>query len=78
MTFQNLEVVHVVAKWISNAVLAKGNDLPCTYSADLKHFKDIATQGGVGHHGRKTLGIDGPYFTQACQLGHYPRHFLGF
>ncbi len=76
MAFQNLEVVHVVAM-DQQRCIGKGNDLPWHISADLKHFKAI-TQGGVVIMGRKTLGIDGTYFTQTCQLGHYSRHFLGF
>ena len=53
MTFQNLEVVHVVAM-DQNHCIGKGNDLPWHISADLKHFKEI-TQGGVVVMGRKTL-----------------------
>lgn len=53
MSFQNLEVVHVVAMDQKHCI-GKGNDLPWHISADLKHFKDI-TQGGVVVMGRKTL-----------------------
>lgn len=53
MTFQNLEVVHVVAM-DQNHCIGKGNNLPWHISADLKHFKEI-TQGGVVVMGRKTL-----------------------
>lgn len=53
MSFQNLEVVHVVAMDQKHCI-GKGNDLPWHISADLKHFKDI-TQGGVVIMGRKTL-----------------------
>lgn len=53
MTFQNLEVVHVVAM-DSRRCIGKNNDLPWHISADLKHFKEI-TQGGVVIMGRKTL-----------------------
>lgn len=53
MSFQNLEVVHVVAMDQKHCI-GKGNDLPWHISADLKHFKDI-TQGGVVLMGRKTL-----------------------
>ena len=53
MTFQNLEVVHVVAM-DQQRCIGKGNDLPWHISADLKHFKEI-TQGGVVVMGRKTL-----------------------
>ncbi|ENU18379.1 hypothetical protein F994_03193 [Acinetobacter bohemicus ANC 3994] len=53
MTFQNLEVVHVVAM-DQQRCIGKANDLPWHISADLKHFKAI-TQGGVVVMGRKTL-----------------------
>lgn len=53
MTFQNLQVVHVVAM-DQQRCIGKGNDLPWHISADLKHFKHI-TQGGVVIMGRKTL-----------------------
>lgn len=53
MSFQNLEVVHVVAMDQQHCI-GKGNDLPWHISADLKHFKEI-TQGGVVVMGRKTL-----------------------
>lgn len=53
MTFQNLEVVHVVAM-DQQLCIGKNNDLPWHISADLKHFKEI-TQGGVVVMGRKTL-----------------------
>ncbi|WP_151980398.1 dihydrofolate reductase [Acinetobacter guerrae] len=53
MTFQNLEVVHVVAM-DQQQCIGKGNALPWHISADLKHFKEI-TQGGVVIMGRKTL-----------------------
>ena len=53
MTFQNLEIVHVVAM-DSRRCIGKNNDLPWHISADLKHFKEI-TQGGVVIMGRKTL-----------------------
>lgn len=53
MSFQNLEVVHVVAMDQKHCI-GKGNDLPWYISADLKHFKEI-TQGGVVVMGRKTL-----------------------
>jgi dihydrofolate reductase len=53
MTFQNLEVVHVVAM-NQQRCIGKNNDLPWHISADLKHFKEI-TQGGVVVMGRKTL-----------------------
>ena len=53
MSFQNLEVVHVVAM-DQKYCIGKGNDLPWHISADLKHFKEI-TQGGVVLMGRKTL-----------------------
>ena len=53
MTFQNLEVVHVVAM-DQQRCIGKDNDLPWHISADLKHFKEI-TQGGVVVMGRKTL-----------------------
>lgn len=53
MTFQNLEIVHVVAM-DQQRCIGKNNDLPWHISADLKHFKEI-TQGGVVVMGRKTL-----------------------
>jgi dihydrofolate reductase len=53
MTFQNLEIVHVVAM-DQQRCIGKDNDLPWHISADLKHFKEI-TQGGVVVMGRKTL-----------------------
>ncbi len=53
MSYQNLEVVHVVAMDQKHCI-GKGNDLPWHISADLKHFKEI-TQGGVVVMGRKTL-----------------------
>jgi len=53
MSFQDLEVVHVVAM-DQQRCIGKGNDLPWHISADLKHFKEI-TQGGVVVMGRKTL-----------------------
>lgn len=53
MTFQNLEVVHVVAMDQAHCI-GKGNALPWHISADLQHFKAI-TQGGVVVMGRKTL-----------------------
>lgn len=53
MSFQDLEVVHVVAMDQQHCI-GKGNDLPWHISADLKHFKAI-TQGGVVLMGRKTL-----------------------
>ena len=53
MTFQNLEVVHVVAM-DQQRCIGKANDLPWHISAALKHFKAI-TQGGVVVMGRKTL-----------------------
>ena len=53
MTFQNLEVVHVVAM-DQQRCIGKANDLPGHISADLKHFKAV-TQGGVVVRGRKTL-----------------------
>ncbi|MDQ8952949.1 dihydrofolate reductase [Acinetobacter rudis] len=53
MSFQNLELVHVVAMDQQNCI-GKANDLPWHISADLKHFKAI-TQGGVVVMGRKTL-----------------------
>ena len=53
MSFQDLEVVHVVAM-DQQRCIGKDNDLPWHISADLKHFKKI-TQGGVIVMGRKTL-----------------------
>ena len=53
MSFQNLEVVHVVAMDQKHCI-GKSNNLPWHISADLKHFKEI-TQGGVVVMGRKTL-----------------------
>ncbi len=53
MSYQGLEVVHVVAL-DQQRCIGKGNDLPWHISADLKHFKAI-TQGGVVVMGRKTL-----------------------
>lgn len=53
MSFQGLEVVHVVAM-DQQQCIGQGNDLPWHISADLKHFKAI-TQGGVVVMGRKTL-----------------------
>ena len=53
MSFQNLEVVHVVAMDQKNCI-GKANDLPWHISADLKHFKEI-TQGGVIIMGRKNF-----------------------
>ena len=53
MTFQNLEIVHVVAM-DQQRCIGKNNDLPWHISADIKHFKEI-TQGGVVVMGRKTL-----------------------
>ena len=53
MTFQNLEIVHVVAM-DQQRCIGKNNDLPWHISADLKHFKEI-TQGGIVVMGRKTL-----------------------
>lgn len=53
MSFQNLEVVHVVAM-DQQRCIGQGNQLPWHISADLKHFKEI-TQGGVVIMGRKTL-----------------------
>ena len=46
MTFQNLEVVHVVAM-DSRRCIGKNNDLPWHISADLKHFKEIPHGGAV-------------------------------
>ena len=43
MSFQNLEVVHVVAM-DQQRCIGQGNQLPWHISADLKHFKEI-TQG---------------------------------
>lgn len=53
MSFQNLEVVHVVAM-DQKRCIGQGNALPWHLPADLKHFKEI-TQGGVVIMGRKTL-----------------------
>ncbi|TCM70786.1 dihydrofolate reductase [Acinetobacter calcoaceticus] len=53
MSFQGIEVVHVVAM-DQQRCIGKGNQLPWHISADLKHFKAI-TQGGVVIMGRKTL-----------------------
>lgn len=53
MSFQNLEIVHVVAM-DQQRCIGKGNALPWHISADLKHFKEI-TQDGVVVMGRKTL-----------------------
>ena len=53
MTFQNLQVVHVVAMDQQHCI-GKANDMPWHISADLKHFKEI-TQDGVVLMGRKTL-----------------------
>lgn len=53
MTWQNTEIVHVVAM-DKHHCIGKGNALPWHISADLKHFKAI-TQGGVVIMGRKTL-----------------------
>lgn len=53
MSFQNLEIVHVVAM-DSQQCIGKNNELPWHISEDLKHFKKI-TQGGVVIMGRKTL-----------------------
>lgn len=53
MSFQGLEVVHVVAM-DQQRCIGKNNDLPWHIPADLKHFKEI-TQGGVVIMGRKTL-----------------------
>src|SRR5574343_96708 len=53
MSFQGIEVVHVVAM-DQQRCIGKGNALPWHISADLKHFKAI-TQGGVVIMGRKTL-----------------------
>lgn len=53
MSFQGIEVVHVVAM-DQQRCIGKGNALPWHISADLKHFKAI-TQGGVVVMGRKTL-----------------------
>lgn len=53
MSFQDLEMVHVVAIDQQHCI-GKGNDLPWHISDDLKHFKAI-TQGGVVVMGRKTL-----------------------
>ena len=53
MSYQDLEVVHVVAL-DQQRCIGKGNDLPWHISADLKHFKAI-TQDGVVVMGRKTL-----------------------
>lgn len=53
MSFNGLEVVHVVAM-DQQQCIGQGNQLPWHISADLKHFKAI-TQGGVVIMGRKTL-----------------------
>lgn len=53
MSFQGLEVVHVVAM-DEKQCIGKDNTLPWHISEDLKHFKHI-TQGGVVAMGRKTL-----------------------
>ena len=53
MSFDGLEVVHVVAMDQKNCI-GKANDLPWHISADLKHFKEI-TQGGVIIMGRKNF-----------------------
>lgn len=53
MSFQGLEIVHVVAM-DQQRCIGKNNALPWHISADLKHFKEI-TQGGVIIMGRKTL-----------------------
>ncbi|QOW47320.1 MULTISPECIES: dihydrofolate reductase [Acinetobacter] len=53
MSYQGLEVVHVVAM-DQQRCIGKDNDLPWHISADLKHFKEI-TQGGVIILGRKNF-----------------------
>lgn len=53
MSYQNLEIVHVVAMDQKHCI-GKANALPWHISADLKHFKEI-TQGGVVVMGRKTF-----------------------
>lgn len=53
MSFQGIEVVHVVAM-DSQHCIGKNNSLPWHLPEDLKHFKEI-TQGGVVIMGRKTL-----------------------
>ncbi|AOA59419.1 dihydrofolate reductase [Acinetobacter larvae] len=53
MSFQSIEVVHVVAM-DRQGCIGKDNQLPWHISADLQHFKAI-TQGGVVVMGRKTL-----------------------
>ena len=53
MSYQGIEIVHVVAM-DQKQCIGKNNDLPWHLPADLKHFKAI-TQGGVVVMGRKTL-----------------------
>ncbi|MEB3754660.1 dihydrofolate reductase [Acinetobacter sp. MD2(2019)] len=53
MSFQGLEIVHVVAM-DQQGCIGQGNALPWHIPADLQHFKAI-TQGGVVVMGRKTL-----------------------
>ena len=53
MSFQNLEVVHVVAM-DQQRCIGQGNQLPWHISADLKHFKEI-TSGHTVVMGRTTF-----------------------
>lgn len=53
MSFQGIEIVHVVAMDRQHCI-GKNNSLPWHIPEDLKHFKEI-TQGGVVVMGRKTL-----------------------
>ena len=53
MSFQEIEIVHVVAIDQQHAI-GKNNQLPWHIPADLQHFKRI-TEGGIVIMGRKTF-----------------------
>ena len=57
MSWNNLEVVHVVAVDQQHCI-GRDNQMPWHIPADFKHFREI-TQGGVVVMGRKTFASIG-------------------